>query len=241
MHKAMTALAAAALAFATASGASAQSGTDFGAYGGIITTPLGALPQSVSWLTPTKAGMRFTTSYGYLGLDGNNSWNNVGLGVDMSWRGARVGLTGGYAAPSCETGAQCDGYMMIGGNWTRHVTSTTVGNGADASRINVGLDVTAGYGKPQDAGTWSTSLGVPIALETMGGGRRIAPYVAPRFAVGRYHDATGNNDSGTALMLGGGVAVPNFTQSVGLNVGFQKVFVQGAPTQFGVGLTWSGR
>ncbi|HKW12053.1 MAG TPA: hypothetical protein VJO33_16825 [Gemmatimonadaceae bacterium] len=64
---------------------------------------------------------------------------------------------------------------------------------------------------------------------------RIAPFLTPGFGWGRL-SGSGDSISGTRFLLGGGVTLQSLTNDIGVNVGFQKVFIDRGETMFGVSL-----
>jgi hypothetical protein len=238
MHKVLTAVSTAAFVLGAGTTLHAQFATSAAAFDAIQSTPLGALPAS---LVAAKGGPAVSTQYGYLGMDGRNAVNTYGVNLELPYRTSRVGFTAAYASPECPAAASCDGHVMVGANWGRRLTSLALGSGADMARLNVGLDGALGFAKPTDASAMSAGIGMPISLAPAGkGARQVVPFLAPRFAWGRFRTDNGG-DTGSALMLGGGVMVSGLTPSLAFNFGFQKLFIDQAPMQYGFGLTWQGR
>ena len=188
--------------------------------------------------------MDVAVSYGYLGLDGAESWSNYGVNIERPFRSSRVGLTLSYATNSCAVDPCADSYVRFGANWGRRVTSIGMGQGNDAARLNIGMDADVNYGKPTDASALAASVALPVAFVpnvARGTKLQFVPFLTPRFALGRFRTDAGFGDTGAEFMLGGGFAVNGLMENIGLNAGFQKVFVDGAYTQYGLGVTWRQR
>jgi len=241
MRKVLSTVAAAMLVGATT--LSAQNGTDEAAYIAIESTPVGMPARLSAPMMGQTSKMSLAVNYGYLGFEGRDALNNYGANLELPFRSSRVGVTLAYGSPKCEVDPCQDGYVQFGANWGRRVTSISMGQGADAARLNIGMDADVNYGKPQDASALAASVALPIAFVpnvTRGSRIQVIPFLAPRFALGRYRTDFGG-DTGSNLMLGGGFAVNGLMQNVGINAGFQKVLVDGAYTQYGVGVTWHQR
>jgi hypothetical protein len=84
------------------------------------------------------------------------------------------------------------------------------------------------------------SGGVPIALVAGGPTLKVAPFLTPAVGWGRVSDS-GDSVNGARFLLGGGVAFQSLTSGVGVNVGFQKVFIDGGDTMFGISLVLGAR
>jgi hypothetical protein len=237
MRKVLSTVAAAMLVGATT--LSAQNVTDEAAYLAIESSPLGSLPARLSapMMSQSANKMTLAVQYGFLGLDADQAINNFGAQIETAWHGSRVGFTFAYASPSCP-GGTCDGYIQAGANWGRRLTSVVTGQGADAARLNIGMEGDVNYGKPTDATALAASFGLPIAFVPNTRGVQVVPFLTPRYAVGQYHVSGGTGDTGSELMLGGGFAINGLMEQIGLNFGFQKVFIEDGKTMIGAALTF---
>ena len=216
---------------------SAQSSGDATAYAVLIATPQGALPPILSFpmLYRTQSAPLIGVRYGNISFNGVSSNTFAG---DVSFAaGARttIGVTAGYQTYTCDG---CDGHFMASGRAEGRLTSTTLGTGADASLLTVGLNGEMGFAKPKGSTGLSITAGLPIALVAGGPTVKVAPFLTPGLGWGR---ATNGNtsDSGTRFMLGGGIALHNTRNSLGANFGFQKVFIDNGETMFGVNVTFA--
>jgi hypothetical protein len=241
MNKTRTVVATAILVIGTSASGAAQSDTDLAAFMGIQSTPVGALPPVITGGTSSKR-MSFHAGFGHTAFEGQDAINTVGGGVTLPFRNAHVSLTAAYSMHSCPP-ADCESHFMLGANWNRTVLGMVLGSGNDRAALRVGVDAGLGYGQPNydvdlSESAWSAGLGLPISLTSGGPGMQVSPFVVPRFAYGRYSIEGAEGESGTSLMLGGGLAITGLYPKLGINIGFQKTFVDGMPTQYGVGLSW---
>jgi hypothetical protein len=225
----------------TAAPLTAQSEQDVSAYFTLIGTPPGALPAvlSIAMLNRPMTLPNVAVRYGHISTAGV-SFNSFAatLGVPAGTK-ALIGLTAGYQALSCQGGG-CNGHFIGGASAEGRLTSTTLGTGSDAAQLTIGLNGEFGYGKPESSTLVSLTGGVPIALVAGGPEIKIAPFLRPAIGWGREGNAFGNT-TGTRFMLGGGVTFLSTTSGVGANIGFQKVFINGGDTLFGVSLILGAR
>jgi hypothetical protein len=240
MNKTLTAVATAALVLGTSATLAAQ-GTEIAAFYGIQSTPLGALPPVLAHSSAKRMG--FHGQYGYLGLEGREAVNSFGGGVTLPFRGDHVSLTAALSQHTCPEPIECKGGMMVGANWHRTVAGVALGTGSERAILRIGVDAGLGYGRPDnvedaDESAWSAGIGMPISVTSMGSGVQVTPFITPRFAIGRYRVENDLNDTGSSLMLGGGLGITGLLPNIGFNVGFQKAFIEGAPTQYGIGFTY---
>jgi len=215
--------------------AAAQSVSDAAAYLALISAPQGAVPPILSepMLGRAMRSMDVALRYGHVGLDGGslNSYD-VRLGFPLGTR-SMFGVNAGYQDLSCRGG--CDGHVMIGANAEGRLTSSTVGSGADAAKLTLGLNGEVGLGRREDITVVGFTAGLPIALLAGTPTMRIAPFLTPAIGVG--HVSTdGDGETGTRFLLGGGVHFESLTSGIGANVGFQKVFINRGKTMFGLTL-----
>jgi len=148
-----------------------------------------------------------------------------------------VGITAGYQSPS---GGGCDGHFMAAANVESRLASTILGTGSDAAQLNIGVDGEFGIGHP--TATWLATLtgGLPISLVAHSSGISIAPFLTP--AVGWGHAKNSSlNEGGTRFLLGGGVTFLSTTSPIAVNVGFQKIFIDGGDTVIGLSLVLGAR
>lgn len=251
-------------------GPSAQ---EVAAFYALTLSPVGAFVD-VPHLRPggqTRVGMRFL--FGQLDEEGDITRRAIGVGVDVPMGTATLGLIGGlqhFACPGEEDYGfftldfDCRQAYMGGASIDLPLVRSTVGD--QGAGLNLGLQVTAGYGlgnevvkaKMDDGvnresitismnGT-SATFGLPVSLVAKSGNFNIVPHITPRFGWGSAKmkieasdDPTLNDEdteSGTRFMLGGGVGV-YFQNGVGVTLGFQKVFIEDGSATIGLGVTWA--
>lgn len=218
----------------------AQSVGDAAAYFSIISSPPGALPPVLSsaMLNRTMTGPDFALRYGHVGLQGGSLNSFDGRLSFPAGRKAQIGVNAGYQNLSCDL--NCNGHFIAGANAEGRLASSTIGTGTDAAQVTIGLSGEFGFGR--DHGTTIASLvaGLPFALVSGTPSLKIAPFLTPAFGWGRVSDS-GNSDSGTRFLLGGGVVFQNTENGLGATFGFQKIFINGGETMFGVGVTFAPR
>lgn len=219
-----------------ASSLGAQSSGNAAAYTTLLSTPPGALPPVLSapMLGRVQAPPQIDLRYGHISFNGFGS-NTFAGAVDFA-AGTKtvIGVTAGYQTYDCKG---CDGHFLASGRAEGRLTSTSLGSGADASLLTVGLNGEMGFGKPSGGTLLSIAAGLPVALVAGGATVRIAPFLTPGFGWGRASNAN-NSESGARLMLGGGIAVQSTHRPLGANFGFQKVFIENGETMFGLNVTF---
>src|SRR5689334_21911526 len=167
--------------------AAAQSVGNAAAYFALVSEPQGAVPPILSqpMLGQVMRSMGVALRYGHVGIDGGslNSYD-VRLGFPLGTR-STFGVNAGYQDLSCH--GACDGHVMIGANAEGRLTSSTVGSGADAAKLTVGLNGEVGLGRRSDNSVVGFTAGVPIALLTGTPTLRIASFLTPAIEIGRAH------------------------------------------------------
>ena len=241
MNKFFTVAGVALVAFA--SQASAQvSEKDIAAYGALMATPHGALPAVASPLmtgearTPAALDVR----YGRYNIEtpvGDFATSTIGFGGNFAvGERGRMGIMLGRS-----TTEDADGSIMMGGvDYSMSLFSRPVGTSTTSS-LNIGLHPALGYGKPSEGDGSAMSLAVDVPVSYAMGtktGMQFVSFLAPGMGYGRADDGV-ESLSGTRTTLGGGVALLNIGNGLGVNLGFRKVFLEEAPTQWGLGMSWS--
>lgn len=233
MKKFITAVAAAALVVGASAPASAQNAGDVAAFGALISTPYGALPAVASH---SNAGFALDVRYGRYSIDAIDlDISTIGLGGNFNLAGGRMGLM--YGRTSCK---DCDGANMGGVDYNRSLMSAPVG-ASTSSTFSLGLHPAFGYGKASNSDVKSMSFAVDMPVAVSFGsnaGMQVVSFIAPGFGYGRMSDDLGS-ESGTRAALGGGIGLLNIGGGLGMNLGFRKIFLDEAPTQWGLGLSWS--
>ena len=233
MKKFITAVAAASLV-GVAMPAQAQETNDAVAFFALISTPYGALPAVASGAA--NAGPSLDVRYGRYSFEGSDySINNIGVGGNFAAAGGRMGIMLGMV-----NGEEGDGAKMAGIDYSRSILSRPVG-ASTSNSISLALHPAIGYGKFDDVelSSMSAALDLPVQV-SMGtsNGMQFAAHIAPGFGYGRL-SGEGESESGTRAVLGGGVGLLNIGGGLGVNLGFRKIFLDEAPTQWGLGMSWS--
>ena len=240
MNKFFTVAGVALVAFA--SQASAQSDKDVAAYFALMSTPHGSLPAVASPLMAgeAKTGAALDVRYGRYNIEtpvGDFATSTIGLGGNFAvGERGRMGVILGRS-----TTADVDGStVMAGVDYSMSLFSRPVGTSTTSS-LNIGLHPAFGYGKPSEGegSAMSLALDVPVsyAIGTKTG-MQFVTFLAPGMGYGRLSDGT-ESLAGTRTSVGGGVALLNIGSGLGVNLGFRKVFLDEAPTQWGLGMSWS--
>ena len=223
--------------------------SDDGAYRAIQGTPVGALPPL---MTSTILGRlqrypQFALRYGYLsglavpGTDQSdkNGSNNVAASVVIPLSlGSTVTGTAGIWYPSkADVNGDRQASILLGLGGDYRLGSTAITDAAEAPLFTFGLNGDLGFGKPRNATLWSAGVGVPLALVTRGQGMQIGTFVVPMIGFGNFDASNqlgGATFSGMRYSLGGGVGFYNQASTVSVNLGFQHVYISGAPTLVGI-------
>lgn len=242
MNKSLTVAVVALAAFA--SQASAQpTEKDYAAHAALMATPHGALPAVAS---PLMAGEARTPAaldvrYGRYSVDyplvGSLATSTIGLGGNFAiGERGRMGLMFGRSTTEDIPGS----VMMAGVDYSMSLFSRPVATSTTSS-LNIGLHPALGYGSPSEGNGSAMSLALDVPVSYAFGtktGMQFVSFLAPGMGYGRADDGL-ESLSGTRSTLGGGVALLNIGNGVGVNLGFRKVFLDEAPTQWGLGMSWS--
>ncbi|HEX5438461.1 MAG TPA: hypothetical protein VFW98_15015 [Gemmatimonadaceae bacterium] len=207
-------------------------------YLALVNTPTaGVVPVARQWmLAEPRTGTGVDVQYGRIADDDDHFDDLVGgVSLPFAQGHADVAIQGGFFLPSC-SGEGCDPEFVA----SAAVEGSLLRSSTPNALLNVGLAGRLGFGKPADATALSASVGLPISVAVgRAGGVQLVPFITPAFGWGRLSGG-GDSESGTRLMLGGGLGVMNGKSGLGVNVGIQKVFIDGGRTVFGAGITWSG-
>jgi hypothetical protein len=180
------------------------------AYTALTTTPVGALPPSMTARMINGAaspGIGFRFHFGHMDEEGDFSRRNLAGGIDLPIGTATLGLTGGYSDMACddedvaEFGVtfDCGGLFMAGANLFTPLVSNALGEG---SSIMMGLDAALGFGTGEvidieiddgfqtgsanyEVTSLSAALAFPIALVVRQPGIVLVPHLKPGFGYGR--------------------------------------------------------
>ena len=242
MNKFSTVAGVALVAFVSQAALAQPSEKDIAAAAALMATPHGALPAVASPLMAGEAGKgaALDIRYGRYSIEAGDediAVNNIGIGGSFAaGERGRIGLMLGRS--SC---SDCDGSTtMAGVDYSMALFSRPVG-ASTTSSLNIGLHPAFGYGKPSEGegSAMSFALDVPVSFAVgTKTGMQVVSFLAPGMGYGRMSDGE-ESVSGTRTTLGGGVALLNIGNNIGVNLGFRKVFLEEAPTQWGLGMSWS--
>jgi hypothetical protein len=211
----------------------AQSTGDFAGFFGLIFTPVGAFTPVASGKPNADArssGVQFRVSKWQFAPDDDNT-TNLGAGYVFTRGRARTAIEIGYV-----TNEQCDdcGLFMAGADVQYDLAQTTTSGATFVAALNPAI----GVGIPREGGgnAMSAALSLPLSASINAGQKlRIIPFVSPGFGFGRLSGG-GDAETGSRAMLAGGVSLGGQTSSMLLTAGARKIFLEGAPTIYGIGL-----
>ena len=221
---------------APAASASAQPDSDVAAYLALVWSPVGALPPMVHGADlASRAGG--SLRYGHM-VSGSEreTFHNVGLTLELpvGYGSARTSVTISRASADCEEcepalGAAADLELLLASRVPR------------AGLFTMSLKPSFGFAMGSstlDYSLFTATIGMPLAMRTHTA-TSIMPYLVPGAGYGMV-SGTGDSRGGVRAMLGGGVRVQSSRTGFGGMAGFQKVFIAGGGTLFGIGLTYGG-
>ena len=242
MNKFYTLAGAAMVAFAST--ASAQSEKDVAAYLALMSTPHGSMPAVASPLMAGEArtGFALDARYGRYSFEGSDvTTNTFGLGGNFAaGERGRMGIMLGRSAADCD---DCGSTLMGGVDYSMSLFSRPVG-ASTTSSLNIGVHPAFGFGKisddaDTDVNAMSFALDIPVSYAYgLKSGMQIVSFLAPGMGYGRL-SAEDESLSGTRTSVGGGIGLLNIGNGLGVNLGFRKVFLEEAPTQWGLGMSWN--
>jgi hypothetical protein len=188
--------------------------------------------------------------FGTLSPFGTVSTNVFGGSLFASILGGRLGLvaTGAYINPNCPDGFACKGFATVGGTALLRLLRAPMETDPGA-RVTLSLRAAGGWAFAPDSDRYaSASVGVPIALSASEGAYRVVAFVSPSLVWGTFKTLVPSADlnslvlfdhEGVRGMLSGGLAFVPSRSGVGVHLGFQRMFVDHAGTQYSVALSWN--
>ncbi len=215
--------------------------SDLAAWAGLVLSPAGALPPLASGAADSLSRRdAVTVRYGYWRYDIDDAvHNNIGLTFSHRVGSGRtdLALTGAYLT------LQCDGCSpwLLGGMELESTLWHSVFSGASTPALGASIGMRAAIGGARNAGMeHATAGGVSVAaalgLDGALGHSRWSVVLLPGLGIGRLAsaDLTGQ---GARVMYGAaaGLLLPS---GIAADVGMQRVYIAGGPTQYGVTLTW---
>lgn len=219
----------------------AQDASDSAAYRALTQTPLAALvnPLGVSVLGPEAGRKDLHARYGIMSIeDGDEYVHSFGIGGDIKLGNGRIGLTAGAWLPNCDT-EECPGHFMAALSFGQRLLEAALGRPSGTASLNVGIDVGASIGTPDDATLFATSASLPISLVTSSSGLRLIPYLAPGFGTGLV-DAEDEHEAGLRALFSAGVGVVGLLDHVSANAAVQRVFMNDGNWLVGIGIIYRG-
>jgi hypothetical protein len=181
---------------------------------------------------------------------GGVSANVFGGSLYASLFSGRLGLvaTGAYIDPRCPEGFDCKGFATAGGTALLRMLRAPIGTDP-GSNVTLSLRAAGGWAFAPDSDRYvSASVGLPIALSAVEGSYRIVAFVTPGLTWGTLRTLVPNasldslvrfHHDGVRGMLSGGIAFVPSREGVGVHLGFQRIFVDHAGTQFSAALSWN--
>lgn len=178
------------------------------AYTAITTTPLGALPSSISgrMIGKQPTGVTLRAQFGHMDEQGPVSYRVLAFGADIPLGRGSVGLKAGLLDLACDDSEfsdfgvelDCKGTVIAGADWGQALLNNSL-NADGSTSVVLGLDATLGYGTGDvlnarfddgssleiSATSVSASVGLPLALVAKSGSATVVPHLTPRFAYGR--------------------------------------------------------
>lgn len=218
---------------------SAQDASDSAAYRALTQTPVAGFSPR---LGPAISGHRgqgaaLYARYGLMSFRSNDYIHNFGAGLDLPVARGRLGATVGRYGPTCPRD-DCPGHLMVSLDGSQLLTGIALGRRDDAATLAIGLDVSAGYARPNSTSLVSGAALVTFALVPNGAGVRLLPFVAPGVGVGLIHE-NHDTDAGMLPMLTMGVGLLGFTDRLGITAGASRVFLRGGNWVAGINLGWA--
>ena len=218
-----------------------QSANDLAAFSALVLSPVGGLPPLArDEHGGLPASFDVTIRYGGWRYDIDDGvHNNAGLTFTKRLGKSRstVALTGSYVSLTCACSV-----WMSGGIELRSVLWSATRNGANARGVSghIGGDVSLGaarYMSGDNASALSTAMrvdlgaGIPFLR-----GTRIMLSVLPGYGWGRLSSVDAASSGLRPLV--GMAAAWMIRRGFAVDVGTQRVFLPGGPTQLGAGLSW---
>lgn len=210
-------------------------------------TPIGALTPSMTpaMISRRLNGMQLGLRYGWHDEEGITTQAVALSGILGVGMASSVALTAGVSDADC---GPCSPALMLGiGGDMRVIEMGDVVAGGSSLSVAVSGDIGFAQLKPGDETGLALGVGAPVTLTFAAtpDGMRFAPYVTPVFGVGSTSLGCSGlgecEESGTRLVLGGGIGVWNPLTSISASLGINHVFADGANPVFGVNVQIGGR
>jgi hypothetical protein len=209
--------------------ATALAQDDIFAAAALAATPIGALTPLMS---PSMVGRRLNSAQFALryGQRRDGSTNTFGIAASTLFAvslKSSVSLTAGVRATNAPLNNNPRLMLGVGGDM----------------RIYEGGEIAgAGSGLGLEDHAYALGVGVPVTVSLATGGRQglhVVPFFSPLFGVGQVKGDT--SQSGTRVVLGGGIGVWNPLTSVSASLGVNRVMRTGEKPVFGINVILGGR
>ena len=220
----------------------AQTASELGAWDGLMLSPVGALAPVTSDPGATAPGVySVSLRYGRWRYDADDVvHDNVGLTVTRSFGFARTQLsvTIAYGLVECPT---CSGWQL-GGIDLRSTLWNHASAPASGRPVTAGVALRASLGGaryrgPDAPSVSSAAIALPIEIALpIGKASQLRASILPGLGYGRIA-SSGFAESGVLPMVGGAVAW-NIASAFTIDIGIQRIFIDGGPTQVGAAFSW---
>ena len=208
------------------------------AWFGMMLTPFGGLPPIASPLmrgasrVDARSVGAFNVRYGRWDLENEETYNNFGLGGNLG----PVGIIVGYGkCDGCN-----DGYLLALADFETSLVRSVVGTGPTPSTFGMSVRPSVGVGLPQGDNSGSAlavNVELPLSLSmTVGTAGHLVPFIAPGFGYGRVSEGD-LSESGTRASVAAGLSY-FMSAGFGAHLGWRKIFLEGAPSTLGVGISF---
>lgn len=223
--------------------AAAQSASQLGAWDALMLSPAGALtPVAHDPGEVAPGSHELSLRYGRWRYDADDAvHDNIGLTwtYHFGFRRTILAITAAYGLVECPT---CSGWMMAGVDLQSAAWSHDFVR-ASGRPVSVGVELRGSLGVARYRGAGapsalSSSLVIPVAVSLpVLRASRITLSFNPGLGFG---EISGESSSeGTVLPLLGAAMGWSVTSRLSINLGLQRVVLQGGPTQLGTAVTWT--
>ena len=220
----------------------AQTTNQLGAWDGLMVSPAGALAPVAHAPGDLPAGAtELSLRYGRWTYDSDDAvHDNIGLTLlrGIGFAHAQLSITGMYESVECPT---CSGWAagdvtLESTLWKHHAAS----EGLRHPETEIGLRFSLGGAKylgAEASTAWSSALTVPLNISIpLWGSSLMCASLFPGYGFG--HVAGADFGAGGFLPIVGAAVSVTVTSRLALNVGAQRVFISGGPTQLGAALAF---
>ena len=220
----------------------AQSTNDLGAWDGLMLSPVGALAPVAHAPGDLPAGAtELSLRFGRWTYDSDDAvHDNVGLTWlrGIAFAHAQLSITGMYEAVECPT---CSGWAsgdltLESTLWKHHAAS----EGLRHPETEIGLRFSIGGAKylgAEASTAGSASLTVPLNISVpLWGSSLMCASLFPAYGYG--HVTGADFGAGGFLPMFGAALSVTVTSRLAVNLGAQRVFIAGGPTQLGAALAF---